>query len=336
MTTTHQNKQLQFMMNLSLLSSLNHKPLSNVQQFQSLPQSQTQPVYQIIPQPLTQMSYHSMYSPHTTLLSYDFNQVPTRENSFNNNFINPLYYPSSDQKANTVMSYHYIHHHHQPQQIWFNQLALNNNSFIGKKTERQNDDTTTNNNKVETTLPSKNTFHNVFQEFKMQTQLIEEEENELNKINGRTNKHHSAPIKMLSYYNLNRNKLSENKEKNKEHIFETHLLKKLIQDENDKVHKCNHPTCDLAYRTKKQKISHHSKMDPECQKDSILFLELLSKERDIINKMNKEFKIQNKDKINKINRKMMFIKKNFSFCDYAQMICKGSIMLEEDENNIIN
>jgi replicative DNA helicase len=161
-------------------------------------------------------------------------------------------------------------------------------------------------------------------------------ENELNKINGRTNKHHSAPIKMLSYYNLNRNKLSENKEKNKEHIFETHLLKKLIQDENDKVHKCNHPTCDLAYRTKKQKISHHSKMDPECQKDSILFLELLSKERDIINKMNKEFKIQHKDKINKINRKMLFIKKNFSFYDYAHMICKGSIMLEEDENNIIN
>ena len=320
--TTHQNKQLQFMMNLSLLSSLNHKPLSNVQQFQSLPQSHTQPVYQILPQTLTQMSYHSMYSPHTTLLSYDFNQVPTRDSSFN-----PLYYSSSNQKANTVMSYHYMNHH-QPQQLWFNQLALND-SFIGKKTERQND------NKIEKALPIQNAFQNVFQEFKMQTQLIEEEGNELNKNNVRS-KHHSAPIKMLSYYNLGENKLNENQEKTKEHIFETHLLKKLIHDENNKVHKCNHPTCDLTYRTKKQKISHHSKMDPECQKDSIMFLQLLSKERDIISKLKKGFKIHNKDKINKINRKMLFIKKNFSFFDYAQMICKGSIMLEEDENIITN
>ena len=102
--TSHLNKQVQLMMNLSLLSSLNQKTIPTIPQYHPLPLPQTQPVYQIIHQPLTQMSYHSMISPKTTLLSYDVNQATTNDCSINNGFVNSLYC-SSHPKANTVMSY---------------------------------------------------------------------------------------------------------------------------------------------------------------------------------------------------------------------------------------
>ena len=89
----------------------------------------------------------------------------------------------------------------------------------------------------------------------------------------------------------------------------------------------------FSYRTRKQKVSHHSKMDIECQKDSVAFLRLISSQKEIINKLIKDNKIHDIEKIKHINNKIAFMKKNISISDYAQMICKGSIQIKEESNS---
>jgi hypothetical protein len=327
--TSHLNKQVQLMMNLSLLSSLNQKTIPTIPQYHPLPLPQTQPVYQIIHQPLTQMSYHSMISPKTTLLSYDVNQVPTNDCSINNGFVNSLYC-SSHPKANTVMSYQLLNNHHVHPHVNYYYKANDyqtqiQSEFIGKKIKR-NDIII---NEEETLYDD--VYQKVYKEFKEQTRLIHEDDDS---IQITKNKHHSAPIKMHTHIQLqnkhcNKETLHENKQ---QPVFETHLLKCSLYEHKEKKYKCNHPTCEFSYRTRKQKVSHHSKMDLECQKDSVAFLRLISSQKEIINKLIKDNKIHDIEKIKHINNKIAFMKKNISISDYAQMICKGSIQIK-DENN---
>ena len=323
--TSHLNKQVQLMMNLSLLSSLNQKTIPTIPQYHPLPLPQTQPVYQIIHQPLTQMSYHSMISPKTTLLSYEVNQAPTNDCSINNGFVNSLYC-SSNHKANSVMSYHLLNNHVHPQQVNYYIKANDYQSplqsdFIGKKIKR---------NDIiikEQETQYDNIYQKVYQEFKEQTRLIHEDNNSTQLTK---NKHHSAPIKMHTHIQLqNKHSSKEATHENKQQpVFETHLLKCSINEHKERKYKCNHPTCDFSYRTRKQKVSHHSKMDLECQKDTVTFLRLLSSEKEIINKLIKDNKLHDIETIKHINNKIAFMKKNISISDYAQMICRGSIQIK--------
>ena len=95
-------------------------------------------------------------------------------------------------------------------------------------------------------------------------------------------KHHSAPIKIM----------------NNKNMFETHLLKKQIEErEDDKKYKCGHNGCDLAYRTKKQRVAHHGKMDQECQKDTIALLRQIALVKEAFEEMWRNDKVDNKDKM---------------------------------------
>ena len=326
--TSHLNKQVQLMMNLSLLSSLNQKAIPTIPQFHPLPPSQTQPVYQIIHQPLTQMSYHSMISPKTTLLSYEVNQAPTNDCSINNGFVNSLYC-SSNHKANTVMSYHLLNHHVPPQVNYYinatDYQSPLQSDFLGKKIKRNNIIIKDQETQYD------NIYQKVYQEFKEQTRLIHEDNDS---VPITKNKHHSAPIKMLTHIQLqNKHSSKETPNGNKQPpVFETHLLKCSVNEYKEKKYKCNHPTCDFSYRTRKQKVSHHSKMDSECQKDSVIFLRLLSSAKEIINKLIKDNKLQDIETLKLINTKISFMKKNISISDYAQMICKGNIQIKEENN----
>lgn len=248
MTTPLNPKQIQLMMNLQLLSSLNAKPIY---------QTQMQ-MYPMMPEYIypmnTQLSYQTMVSPHSTIMSFQETPI-TNDTSYR--FMS---YP----KSYTTMSYHL-----QPSA---RNINLNEgNDFIGKKTTRN-------------------------------TIII-------NEVEGTNVKHHSAPIKMLNGKNM----------------FETHLLKKQIEErEDDKKFKCGHRGCDLAYRTKKQKVAHHGKMDQECQKDTINLLRQIALVKEVFEEMCQNDKVNENERM-RIKEKYEKIMKEISLDEYASMICGNKI-----------
>ena len=102
-------------------------------------------------------------------------------------------------------------------------------------------------------------------------------------------------------------------------MFETHLLKS-YNTKMEKKYKCKHPHCDLCYKTKKQLVSHHGKMDIECQRDTVWILKLIAKAKKEILKLIKN-NILNNQKVKKVIHKYENLIKKVSVSDYAQMIC---------------
>ena len=74
---------------------------------------------------------------------------------------------------------------------------------------------------------------------------------------------------------------------------------------NEKINKnfiCEHNNCDQKFKTLKQKINHHFKMNPECKKDVINILNNIYKLKKIINKLIKKgFILKNDFIIKKYN-----------------------------------
>lgn len=99
-----------------------------------------------------------------------------------------------------------------------------------------------------------------------------------------------------------------------------------------KKYACGHRGCDLSYKTKKQKVSHHGKMDPECQKDSIMLLKQISLCKDLIVSLSKKNKIKEKD-IEEVQNKFEKMMRDISINDYAQMICSSKLVIPKKEAN---
>ena len=80
------------------------------------------------------------------------------------------------------------------------------------------------------------------------------------------------------YHNLNNNKNDAN------NIFNCYLKKKKKRKKFNEVykHKCLHPKCEFSYKTKKQLQSHHFKMIPECQNDSVQIIKLINSTKGIL------------------------------------------------------
>ena len=134
-------------------------------------------------------------------------------------------------------------------------------------------------------------------------------------------KHHSAPIKLLH---------------TNSGVFETHCFLKTQSEshnnsdehnegngsDSDRKYKCGHLTCDLTYKTKKQKVAHHAKMDLECQKDTINHLKLISELKNmILHLLMKKKKIKNDKTFQKLNQKFKQTMNDISLSEYAEMIC---------------
>ena len=299
-------KQIQLMMNLSLLSSLNQK-VQNIQPYtniiplfpQIIPQQQI--INQINPNKdqnlITQLSYNSMINePHNTIFSY---------NNINENNNNPIktsdtYYCSPGfyitQKPFTTMNY-YVN------PLVNNNLNVNQFELLGKKIARNkiiiNNEKKFNND--DSGIYNKNLINNMRI---LNEDLDEYNNNEINN-NKKNYKHHSAPL-----FKTNDNNI----------MFETHLLKTHNDRESEKIYKCKHPNCDLCYRTKKQLVSHHGKMDIECQRDTICLLKLIANAKKCIIKLYKNNQLSNQ-KVKLIKQKYESLIKNVSISDYAQMIC---------------
>ena len=48
------------------------------------------------------------------------------------------------------------------------------------------------------------------------------------------------------------------------------------EQKKDLKYCCEHFKCGLFFKTLKQKMNHHQKMNPECKKDSIILLKSIS------------------------------------------------------------
>ena len=292
-------KQMQLMMNLSLLSSLNQK-VQNEKLF-----TNAMPIYpQIIPQQsiiqpiqkdynlLTQLSFQSLTNEQQNNTIFSYQNINEKNNPIKTSdtyYYSPVYYMT--QKPYTTMNY------------YINPLLNSLNcqcELLGKKTAR---------NKIIINNENRNYFfddNNIKNDNYVNNIKILNNDCECNK---RVFRHHSAPIFKMNENNHNNGIM-----------FETHLLKTNIDKEGEKKFKCNHPNCDLSYRTKKQLVSHHGKMDIECQRDTIHLLKLISNAKKSILKLFKNNKI-NIQEYKKIKQKYENIIKNVSITEYAQMIC---------------
>ena len=73
------------------------------------------------------------------------------------------------------------------------------------------------------------------------------------------------------------------KRKQRKKVFFNSIKKKLI---------CSHYGCETSFKTKKQLIYHHYKMNPQCQNDTVLILKMINDLKTILKNNNKEKNIK--------------------------------------------
>ena len=97
------------------------------------------------------------------------------------------------------------------------------------------------------------------------------------------------------YPNINNNKNESN------NLFNCYLKKKKKRKIINEVYKfkCCHPKCDCSYKTNKQLQSHHFKMTPECQQDSVEIIRLIHDTKNILKNIIKHSK-KKKEKYEKL------------------------------------
>jgi hypothetical protein len=59
--------------------------------------------------------------------------------------------------------------------------------------------------------------------------------------------------------------------------------------------KCGHPGCTQKFKSRKQKLSHHDKLEPECAKEKALLTTLAGGFQNIINNLLNNFCVNIKD-----------------------------------------
>lgn len=102
-------------------------------------------------------------------------------------------------------------------------------------------------------------------------------------------------------------------------IFRTRLLKsRMKKKEIKKIYKCGHEVCGLVCKTKNQIISHHGKMNHECQKDTTYFLKGVFLLKKILHELIANSKIK---KSKELMRKYEDILNDVSKKEYAHLIC---------------
>ena len=333
----NQNKNIQLMLNFNLLSSLNN-PKINSHSNQTFQQSYFYP--QQIPQ--------NQFLMNQNILSYQ------NSNFSNNNYINLnkqnssmsfQSYDDSFSNKNWPLIYNVPFYLPQKQyyttsNFYLNPLINNNNNNEFKEIKENNKKVLgikgikTAKNKIIINSEKSEDKNEIKEKFMKKLNFLDEESQKNDNKKKTNSKHKSAPIKLIS-----------DKNKFNAIIFETHLLKLQNEDNfKEKKYKCSHPGCDLTYKTKKQLISHHSKMDIECQRDTILCLKLIAYAKKIIlNKIKKN--ILKKDNLKFIIEKYENVIKNIGLKEYAQMICGNNFQdiiisinmnNENFENNSLN
>ena len=284
-------KESKLMMNLSLLSSLNQK--INLQTYQNIIPNFPQTIPYQQNQNLTQLGFQSLLNENNNNMFYYNNQIcPIKNNdSF---YFNNIYY----NKPYTTLSY-YVNQDFNPNEF-LNKKTSRNKIIINEEGKSYNN--IMNNNKIHNDKIYNNNFLN---NIKILNKDFYNINNNINNNNNYCKYNTTLIFKMNDYNNI---------------MFETHFLKTDINKEKEKKYKCKHPKCELCYKTKKQLVSHHGKMDIECQRDTVCILKLISNAKKLILNLNNNNKLSNQS-FNHVIEKYENLIKNVSITDYAQMIC---------------
>ncbi len=108
--------------------------------------------------------------------------------------------------------------------------------------------------------------------------------------------------------NLNNDDLNEKISKNNEEYNNYNFLFK----------ECEHVNCEQTFKTLKQKLNHHKKMEPFCRSDTINLIKCIKELKKII------LNLKNKNYINsfpQLIRKYQQIVSNIPHKEYAQLLC---------------
>ena len=70
---------------------------------------------------------------------------------------------------------------------------------------------------------------------------------------------------------------------------------------------CEHPDCDLRFKTKKQKIMHHNKLENECKLSKVAMLRLIAKYKEIFLKLKRKHNAGDMDD----NERFLKLKKTY-------------------------
>ena len=158
-----------------------------------------------------------------------------------------------------------------------NNSSVNNNIFLSKK--RNSEEKPNESNRIK-----KNIF------FKTNNPKQKKENLNINSINttsqDTTNKKNMFTVIAKSSYNYKKRKPCKKK-------FNNTLKKKLI---------CSHQGCDGKFKTKKQLIFHHYKMNPQCHNDTISILKMIYDVKIMLKKNNNE---KNKKKFGELYHETM-------------------------------
>ena len=272
-TISNHNKQAQLLLDLQILSSIKTKPFFNQQSQKKTIQSQPLKLTQQIT-PLEHSTIPFGYqSPFET--NYMFNPINSNNNSNTNLsfYQDPFIFDSN--KNNTILSY----------QFDFNnkEMKFTNDSFY------------------QTLFPPFKQLTNLsYRPQDMNQDIIQSQKKENAPTNDTTKNRIDdiiVPTPMKHYLgkkNLFVN-IKNTPKKEREYRRYTRKSEKVKKE----VFQCEHRECGVCYKTKKQRMSHHNKMNPECKGDSISFLYLIrnvkkimlnSKQITISNELRKKYK----------------------------------------------
>lgn len=285
------NKQAQLLLDLQILSSIKSKPF-----FKQQPQKKTQPLkltqqINAIEHPTIPFGYQSPFE-----TNYMFNPI----NSNNNSNTNLSYYQDpfifDSNKNNTLLSYQFDFNN---KEMKFTHDSFYQNLFppskkvtnLSYRPQEMNQEFN-HSQKKENAATNDTTMNNLTQK------------------NGNDDVIIPTPMKPL----LGKKNLFINIKNNTKKEREYRKYTRKNTNKGNKIFQCEHRECGVCYKTKKQRMSHHNKMNPECKGDCVNFLYLIRNVKKIMLSSNK-MKISNE-----LKKKYEEVMSLVSLEDHVQLI----------------
>jgi hypothetical protein len=85
---------------------------------------------------------------------------------------------------------------------------------------------------------------------------------------------------------------------------------------DSKKFECDHRECSLKFKTKKQKLLHHNKLEPECKLQKMALTKLIAHFKKIYLKLSEGRNIKHSEQFLKLKRNYDMVEKNASDLDY--------------------
>lgn len=113
------------------------------------------------------------------------------------------------------------------------------------------------------------------------------------------------------------------------------------KENKEKIFPCEHKDCNIKFKSKKHKLIHHNKMEPECENEKHYLIKLVKKYKDVFQTLIKEKKINfNFDDEKYRALKALYEKTQEKFLDSDYFMCllgkdfESDCLNEEKVNNL--